>query len=54
LQKLIQGEDAIPKMTTPGDAGLATAVSFALDVTQGIIYILGKIDRLGQAITEVS
>ena len=39
-------------MTTPG---VATAVSFASsDVTQTIINILGKIDRVGQIITEVS
>jgi hypothetical protein len=39
-------------MTTPGDAGLATAVAFgSSDV---IINILGKIDRVGQIITDVS
>jgi hypothetical protein len=55
LQNLIQGEDAIPEMTTPGDAGLATAVSFASsDVTQNIINILRKIDQVGKVITEVS
>jgi hypothetical protein len=55
LQNLVQGEDAIPEMTTPGDAGLATAVSFASsDVTHSIMNILDKIDRIGQIITDVS
>jgi hypothetical protein len=55
LQSLVQGEHAILEMTTPGDAGLSTAVSFASsDVSQFIINILGKIDQVGQAITDVS
>jgi hypothetical protein len=55
LQNLVRGEDAIPEMTTPGDAGLATALSFASsDVTQNILSILTKIDKVGQIITEVS
>jgi hypothetical protein len=55
LIKLVQGEDAIHEMTTPGDAGLATAMSFASsDVTRSTIDILQKIDQVGQVIAEVS
>jgi hypothetical protein len=55
LQNLVQGEDAIRELSTPGDAGLATAVSFATsDVTQSIMNVLGKIDQVGRIITEVS
>ena len=55
LQKLVQGEDAIPELSTPGDAGLATAVLFgSLDATQSVINVLGKIDQVGRLISEVS
>ena len=54
LQKLVQGEDAIRELSTPGDAGLTTAISFASsDVAQSIINVLGKIDQVGRIITEV-
>jgi hypothetical protein len=53
LHGIIEREDAIPQMTTPGDAALTTAVASS-HVTQNIINILGKIDQVGKVITEVS
>ena len=55
MRKMVQGEDAVKNLATPGPAHLATALSATTsDTTQKIIYILGKIDSLGQVISEVS
>ena len=55
MTEMVQGEDAVNKLATPGPVHLMTALSATTsDTTQKIIYILGKINSLGQVISKVS
>ena len=55
VTEMVREEDAANKLATPGPAHIATALSATTsDATQKIFHILGKIDSLGQVISEVS
>ena len=55
MTEIVREEDVVHKLETTGAADLKTVLSATTsDATQKIIHILGKIDSLGQVISEVS
>jgi len=52
MKEMVQGEDAVSSMTTPSLTAVVSPTTS--DVAQNIMHILGKFDKLGKVISEVS